>query len=1157
MAGLFRSNRTNNQDPVASALRVSASVQGTPIPIGCGQTRWPPILIDYAGFSATPAKSSGSKGGVIGSSGKGNTGQYTYACSAISLLGEGVVEQICTIYNGNNVDFLVAPSAQTLADLNAIGIPSSDITTGNATYNTIFHQGNYTDTADSWWAANFPTHALAHRGLSYVVWPNLQLGSSPSFPSFTVEAQWSISSDIAALGPDANPADWIQAFLTNADWGVQGFPPSAIGDFATARNYWRATGMLISLSLCSPVAANSHLKSLMEALNCEFRQSGAVFDIVPYGDVAVTGNGYTYTPNTTPVYSLGPNDFLPNQGSLGQGGMTGKSFLVFSAANPLDVFNKIQVKYLDRANLYNPVTIYWTDDASITAQGRIRLSDLKDNSFFNLASAATMSITLQGQRLQAQMRQWQCTVGRQFVLLDVMDLVTLTEPTFGLVNQLMRITEIDENADSTLTLTMEEVPLTASAPVYNTQSSLGAGRLNNAPPGAVNPPYFFEPPVQLTGGGLQLVIGLSGSVPANFGGCDVYYSTDSETYSLLGRFEGSTRMGVLTAPLPSVSSAVNPPTIDAADTLAVNLSESAAELTSVSPASFAANATISVVDQEVVAYQTATLLAGNTYDLTTLSRGIYGSAIAAHAAGALFMRLDGSQYLWDYPADLIGQTIYFKFCAFNQFGVATQNLADVGAYPYTLQGSALSAPLAAPTQLFTNFANGFEQIWFTEITDPRAPIFYELRRGSTAMNAAVIATQAHAPFTAPGAGTYWVAAKVTPIAGLTIYSAWQSIVISANQLQQNTLTTYDDQAAGWAGTIGSGLGVAGTGSGKYLRLAGSGNILAANPFLVGSTAAAAAPSGDVISVIPAGPIAVGMVAGDETTPGAIPAGATVVSVSLVTLDLGSVAAASTATWDLGSVALSATTTLDLGHVADAISVTLSVAVTGGGVLMGDNVAFSIADVLSYGGVPVGTPSYYQSAETVNAGYLAQFSINASLAYAGVPSTANILADANVLTDQDVLDSASTALVSAWIEISLSQDGVNFGAFQRFMVGVFSCWAYRLRVGMLSNDPGTIAELLAFNQAAQLPTRIDHYTGLSVPAAGLTIVFQPDYATTPGAFNAGPAGAVLPYPIVAPQTLQAGDTPVISGETLSQLTLKIMNGGVAVARTGVSLTVEGF
>lgn len=802
MANLFRSNRTNNQDPVALGLRVSASVQGAAIPIGCGRTRWAPILVDYAGFSKTAAKSSGGgKGGVVGSSGKGNSGQYNYACSGLSLLGEGPIAKITTIYNGSNVDFLESPTAQMLADLNAIGVPSSDITRGNATYNTIFHSGTYSDGDDSWWSANFPTHALAYRGLAYVIWPNLQLGSSPSFPAFTVEATWGIHSDVPALGEDANPADWIEAFLTNADWGVQGFPAAAIGDFDTARAYWRATGMLISLTLTSQVAANAHIKALMEALNCEFRQSGGVFDIVPYGDVAVTGNGATYTPNVTPVYDLGPDDFLPNQGSLGQGAASGKSYLAFAAANPLDVFNKLQTRYADRANLYTPVTIYATDDASITATSRTRLSDVKDNSFFSLAAAASVSASLQLQRLQASTRQWQCTIGRQFVLLDVMDPVTLTEPSFQLTRQLVRITQIDQNADSTLTLTVEEVPLTAAAPAYNAQVSLGAGRFNNAPPSSVNAPFFFEPPDQL-GHGLVLWVGLSGQNPANFGGCDVYLSTDGASYSLLGSFDGSTRMGVLTATLPSVAAAIAPPTVDAANTLAVDLSESAAALIPVSGAAFSANATISVVDAEVVAYQNAALTAANKYNLTVLSRGAYESPIAAHAVGAPFMRLDrDSLFEWAFTSAQVGSTVYFKFCAFNQFGVAAQSLADVGAYPYTVKGAALSSPLPDVANLRTVYVDGFANLDWDEVSDFRA-VRYEIRLGATWGAALTLGTVAHPPFATRGDGTFWVAAVSQPITGLTVYSDIPSdVVIAGNLLTSNILESWDEPATGWGGTF--------------------------------------------------------------------------------------------------------------------------------------------------------------------------------------------------------------------------------------------------------------------------------------------------------------------------------------------------------------------
>jgi hypothetical protein len=1046
MAGLFRSNRVNNQTPVATALRVQTSLQGRPVPIGCGRTRWAGALIDYDGFSATPAKSPGSKGGLAGSAGKGNTGQYDYSCSALISLGEGPVVEIEKIFNGNAIDFLTAPSALELADLATIGIPASDITTGNATYNTISYSGSYTQAADSWWSAQFGARALAYRGQAYVVFPNLALGSSPSVPNFNFEATWSISSDIPALGPDANPADWIQAFLTNADWGVPGFPSSALGDFSTARNYWRATGLLISTTLTSPVAANSHLKELMTALNAEFRWSAGNLDIVPRGDVAVTGNGYAYTPNTTPVYNLGVNDFLPNQGGLGASTSSGKVAVAFSRASVFDVPNKIQVEYLDRANLYNPVVIYATDDAAITAQNRLRLSDLKQNHFFCLGAAASLSAALQLNRLQAGINTYQVTVGRQFALLDPLDLVTLTDPASQLVNQLVRIVQIDENADSTLTLTCEEVPLTASAPVYNRQASLGVGRNNNLPPSSVNPPIFFEPPDQL-GQGLVLLIGLSGAVPANWGGCQVWASSDGTNYAPIGVTQSATRMGVLTAALASVSAAVAGATIDSVNTLAVNLSESGALLSSVSPTAFAVLATASVVDSEVLAYETATLTGANAYNLTTLSRGAYGSSIVAHAAGAPFMRIDGSAFEWNFTSDRIGQTIYFKFTSFNVFGAAEQNLSDVGAYVYTIQGSALSSPLPDVENLRATFENGFLSVYWDEIEDFRSGVVYEIRQGASPTTALVLRTQAHPPFKATGDGTYWIAARCTPTTGLTVYSgAWSEIEIAGSQLALNLVATWDEKATGWAGSFQNGIGVAG----GDLRLGGAGNILAAANFL------------------------------------------------------------------------------------------------------------GIPDLLNYGGIIANQPVYYTipPSHIVNLGYVGQASITATSEVVGVPMAQNFLGFENFLAVADFLGAVSTQYVSGWAELSISQDGTTWGAWQKLDAGVFLGMAFNRRFALETADSQTIPEALAFATSVQVKSRIDHYQNLSVPSGGLTITFTPDGAPSPGAFNGGPGAANLPFVSVSWQP-QAGDSYVISGETLSGLTIQFFNGGAAVARSGVNLSVEGY
>ena len=48
----------------------------------------------------------------------------------------------------------------------------------------------------------------------------------------------------------------------------------------------------------------------------------------------------------------------------------------------------------------------------------------------------------------------------------------------------------------------------------------------------------------------------------------------------------------------------------------------------------------------------------------------------------------------------------------------------------------------------------------------------------------------------------------------------------------------------------------------------------------------------------------------------------------------------------------------------------------------------------------------------------------------------------------------------------------------------------------------------FNYSVQVQARIDHYQNLTVPDAGLTVVFRPDGAAAPGAFNAGPPIALV-------------------------------------------------
>jgi hypothetical protein len=459
---------------------------------------------------------------------------------------------------------------------------------------------------------------------------------------------------------------------------------------------------------------------------------------------------------------------------------------------------------------------------------------------------------------------------------------------------------------------------------------------------------------------------------------------------------------------------------------------------------------------------------------------------------------------------------------------------------------------------YTNYEAGFQKIYWDEIEDFRNGILYEVRQGAAWDNAQFIRSQAHPPFIAQGNGTFLIKARCQPVAGLIVYSEnASSIEISGNQLSLNLLAGFDEQATGWTGTFQNGIGV----DAGNLRLGGAGNILGVNPLLQSAVTSAATASGNVLSFgyLPSN-VAVGMAVADTTRGGVIAALATVTAIGYNAIDYGSVAGAATADVDYGAVATTATTDIDYGSITGAVAtVTISAPVTGT-VLSGDTIVFSTPDVLDFGGVITDTPLYYTipAAHIVNAGSVVQASVNASTQIQGVPVGQNVLADADVLTDPDILGSASTQYVDGWIEIALSQDGSTFGAWQKFVPGVYPAMAWNFRLALQSSDPNTIAEALAFSFAVQLPSRIDHYQQQTVPSggSGLTIAFRRDGTTTPALFNGGPGANDLPYVSVSWQPT-AGDQYSISGLSLSQLTIAFTNGGSRVERDNVNITVEGF
>ena len=170
---------------------------------------------------------------------------------------------------------------------------------------------------------------------------------------------------------------------------------------------------------------------------------------------------------------------------------------------------------------------------------------------------------------QQVMRSFSFTLGREFILLDPMDIVALTDANAGLENQWVRIKEITENDDRSLSIVAEEyLQGTGAAPQYGHQAPAPyVPNYNIAAPAAL-PPIFFDAPVQIGNAlAMETILCTNGSGP-NWGGCDVYLSSDNVTFAYAGTLYGGTVMGTLMANFPAGSDP------DTADTLSVDLTES-------------------------------------------------------------------------------------------------------------------------------------------------------------------------------------------------------------------------------------------------------------------------------------------------------------------------------------------------------------------------------------------------------------------------------------------------------------------------------------------------------------------------------------------------------------------------------------------------------
>ncbi len=683
MAGL---RKTSTGTQRLNQAMIQSSTFGIPITLGWGTFRCSLNLV-YLGplQSRTDKSSSGGKGG------NGGTKTYDYSANVILAACEGGASGIVgckemfkdsshfvdgdlhTRYSAIATALSAAGNVAMAADYSTLATLAQAINTGATTAmqsaGLSLAPGALGQPSQGWLSGD---DAIGYSETAYFWAQNYSLSTSATLPNHTATLSSTTRAVVAGVTlDDAEPSAVIADALGNVHYGLPGWPSGVLGDLSEYATANVAYGFFISPVWDSQTSAASAIQEVLDATNAAAFWSEGVLKVRPYADTGRSANGVVFTPDLTPVYSLGDDDYVLN----------GDDDPVTCAIKaPSDAYNIVQVEFDDRTHQYNSQTVPAQDQAAIDQFGP-RKEDPVSYRCIKMPSVATAIAQVRVQRSANLWQTFSFKLGPEFALLEPMDLLEISDAVLGLNAKLVRITAIEEGDDDLLTITAEEMLVGASHPPLITRQGPTAVITNyDVAPGNVNGPVLINPPRTLTGGGNELWIAVSGG--ANYGGCEVWISLDGTGYSKAGEINGRSSYGTLTAALAAGSDP------DTANALHLDLSPSGGSLASTTTATADAGGTLCLVGPEVISFAGATLTGFDTYTLNYLRRGLYATANAAHALGVDFVRLDGAIFKYPYDAMQAGKTISVKFLAFNLFGRAPQALSDVGAYALTLDPGA-------------------------------------------------------------------------------------------------------------------------------------------------------------------------------------------------------------------------------------------------------------------------------------------------------------------------------------------------------------------------------------------------------------------------------------------------------------------------------------
>lgn len=294
--------------------------------------------------------------------------------------------------------------------------------------------------------------------------------------------------------------------------------------FLKMRNYCLAYSILVSHTLSEQTSCAQVLKDLAEIANCAPCWDGAALDFIPYCEVSMYNNGTSFVAPTAsgPLWNLTRAHFLTTKKDK-EGNDNPKPPVVMKAGLPEDNFNSLSISIKDRTGTTNDNTILLTDAADVTRQGPMPQGSRSWPWIQNPGMAVNAGWAILRRNVIVNRNGlFTFTLPAEWsVILSLMDLVTLDEPTLSADPIPVRITKITENeTDMSIDVEAEKFVYGASVPLppgLGVTGVVGSGTGGGgtgaySDPGSVNTPIIFEaiPEIANTP---EIWIGVSGGLP--------------------------------------------------------------------------------------------------------------------------------------------------------------------------------------------------------------------------------------------------------------------------------------------------------------------------------------------------------------------------------------------------------------------------------------------------------------------------------------------------------------------------------------------------------------------------------------------------------------------------------------------------------------------